>query len=522
MKKTLIYFFTVVALIISTTVIAFGANYYDLNGTAYQKYASELSNRGIISGYPDGQFKPNNNITRAEFATMVAKMDGVNNTAQYNSSFNDMEGYSWAKGYIGYCASKGILKGDGKGNVMPAQNITLGEAVTMVVRALGYEKDIQTGYAWPQNYINVATKYSLLNNVPSYLNDTVLTRGDVSIMLYNSVSPSNTVIANNEVNVNSNNNITINDNSVTDNSVKTNITINITEPKINSDTKNISTLEADKEKLQEYINECNLNKQKLQIKLDQYEDKLKEAKANLEAVKQQKTVRVYHADQGWVYEADQNAVKKCEEQVTYYEGYVKQYQLLIEEWNSKIASAEKKIAQLEKQIDELKGNTNNNQPNKDSDKPSKVIKGYGVINEKNTGSNNDGDKVFYVVGYMDGKELDALTDDQSSFNSWKVPTKSGDNWYLYEIGVNSKNVIVSTDKISADINKETIKDADNRLSVVIPSGKRYALSSKATIYQVTDDGYSVYSGKLKAGDCISLYETDSSEDGYDIVIFSRP
>lgn len=526
MKKTFTYFLSVVVLIIMTTSISSAGSYYDLNGTAYQDYAKELSQRGIISGYPDGEFKPNNNITRAEFATMIAKMNGVDNASQYNSSFKDMDGYSWAKGYISYCANKGIMQGDGKGNVMPGQNITFGEAVTMVVRALGYENQVQTfGYGWPQNYINVASNYNLLSNIPSYLNNTALTRGDVSIMLYNSVSPSNTVIANNNVNVNSNNNITINDNSVTDNSVNTNITINVTEPKTNSNAKNISALEEDKEKLQEYINECNLNKKKVQITLEQYETKLEEAKANLQVVKQQKTVRLYTAEEGWIWVADQNAVKKCEERVAYYERYVREYQILVDGWNNKISSAEKQIAKIEKQIAELKGEKEDDkQPNKEDDKPAKVTKGYAVLNEKNKTSNDDGDKVWNIIGYLDGKGLNLLTDeaDSSYFNGWKAPKANGDNWYLYEIGVNSKDVIVSADKIGADINKETVKDADGKKSVIL-SDNRYALASKVVIYQITsDDEYRAYSGKLKAGDIVSLYEVDSSEDGYDVVIFYRP
>lgn len=525
MKKFFSYFFVIGILSIMTTTIAFAGSYYDLNGTAYQEYANELSNRGIISGYPDGQFKPNNNITRAEFAAMVAKMNGVNNFSQYNSNFADMDGYGWANGYISYCANKGIMQGDGKGNAMPGKNISYGEAVTMLVRSVGYESEVETfGYAWPQNYINVATKYNLLNNVPSYLNNTALTRGDVSIMLYNSISPSNTVIANNEVNVNSNNNITINDNSVTDNSVNTNITINVTEPKTNNNDSSIVALKADKEKLQEYINECNLNKQKVQIKLEQYERKLQEAKTNLEAIKQQKIIRVYHAGQGWIWEADQNAVKRCEEQVLYYESYVKEYRILVEEWDSKITSAEKKITKIEKQIAELKGEYKDNiPPVKDDNKPSKITISYAVLNERNLYANEDYDKVWQCIGFKDGLTLKALTDDNSLLKGWKAPRENGDNWYLYEIGTNSKDVIISSNRIGADINQETVKGADGRKSVVVPSGKRYAIASKAIIYQVTDGGeYSVYTGGLKTGDIISLYEVDDNEDGYDIVIFSRP
>ncbi|MFV0518374.1 MAG: S-layer homology domain-containing protein [Aminipila sp.] len=529
MKKIIKYGFMIACLIVLTTTIAFAGSYYDLNGTVYQNYAKELSERGIISGYSDGQFKPLNNITRAEFATIIAKMNGVKNVSQYNSDFTDMSGYGWANGYVGYCASKGILQGDGKGNVMPGKKISYGEAVTMLVRASGYEGEVKTfGYAWPQNYIKVAQEHNLLNNLTT-LNDsnTSVTRGDVSIMVYNTVVPqTNTVIAENIVSVNGNNNTVVNDNSTT-----TNININITEPKVSIDSSaTIKSLKADKEALEAYINECNLYKKKVQTTLESYENKLKESKDNLETVKQQKTVKVYNSDSSWVWQPDQNAIKKCEEQVSSYEKYVEEYKLLIKSLGNKIASAEKKIKLIEDQISKLnETSVNKENQNSSNQQDGKVItksetekksEAYAVFNEVNKNVNDEDDKVQGCVGFANGKRINTLTDDSRDVSGYSEPTMKGQNWDVYKITIDSKGIILEANKVGADTSQMTVEVANSRNSIIV-DGNTYTLASNVIIYEVEDDEFKMYNGGIKKGDLVQLYETGGSS-GYDIVIFARP
>ena len=62
--------------------------------------------------------------------------------------------------------------------------------------------------------------------------------------------------------------------------------------------------------------------------------------------------------------------------------------------------------------------------------------------------------------------------------------------------------------------------ADKRNSVII-DGTRYALSDKVVIYRVDSGEYKVYTGDLKDGDAVALYEIDDDADGYDVVVFGR-
>ncbi|QHI72713.1 stalk domain-containing protein [Aminipila terrae] len=151
--------------------------------------------------------------------------------------------------------------------------------------------------------------------------------------------------------------------------------------------------------------------------------------------------------------------------------------------------------------------------------------GYAVINECMKDANSDGDKVQHVVGFLEGRKLDAATSERNTVNGWKEPVLSGNgfnNAALYKMSVNSIDVIATAEKVSPNVDQAAVEKADKRNSVTI-AGKTYNLSSSVIVYQVTkDDEYRIYTGDIKDNDIVQLYETDSSKDGYDIVICSRP
>ena len=82
----------------------------------YANAIDTLTGLGIINGYPDGSFKPTQNVTRAEAAKMIAVMmlgeNGVDKMPAGTGNFTDVESSAkWAKQAISFCASKGIIKG---------------------------------------------------------------------------------------------------------------------------------------------------------------------------------------------------------------------------------------------------------------------------------------------------------------------------------------------------------------------------------------------------------------------------
>ena len=121
-------------------------------GQWFNPAISTLSNAGIISGYPDGTFKPNGYITRAEFATIAVRFFEV----QYDGKdlFPDISTH-WAKDYINQAGSAGLVNGYPDGTFGPNKNITRAEAVTLVNRTLDRHPDqehfLSDMLVWPDN-----------------------------------------------------------------------------------------------------------------------------------------------------------------------------------------------------------------------------------------------------------------------------------------------------------------------------------------------------------------------------------
>lgn len=107
-------------------------SFTDVKSTRWSNTAiSTLSNAGIINGYADGSFKPGNYITRAEMANIVAKFSSL----QGGISFTDTSNH-WAAESIRVAAQEGWVTGYKDGSFKPNQNITRAEVVTIINRML--------------------------------------------------------------------------------------------------------------------------------------------------------------------------------------------------------------------------------------------------------------------------------------------------------------------------------------------------------------------------------------------------
>ena len=102
------------------------------SGDWFNNAVSTLSNAGIISGYPDGTFRPNAPITRAEMAKVIALFAKLDKS---EDRFNDIAGH-WAEAYIKLAAGNGWIAGYPDGSFKPQQNITRAETMTMINRVL--------------------------------------------------------------------------------------------------------------------------------------------------------------------------------------------------------------------------------------------------------------------------------------------------------------------------------------------------------------------------------------------------
>ncbi len=143
----------------------------------------------IINGYPDGTFKPGQQITRAEFAKVIVNAVGVGKAAEYAAGvtqFKDVPADFWAAGYIKVASDMGIVNGRGNGIFDPQANVTYAESITMIVRALGYEPKAKALGGYPGGYIAIAAEKEITDGV-NVVNTLAATRGDVALMLDNSL-----------------------------------------------------------------------------------------------------------------------------------------------------------------------------------------------------------------------------------------------------------------------------------------------------------------------------------------------
>ena len=174
MRKVLSYVL-ILALVLSSFSMAFAGSatelktLSDVEGNANQEAIEVAYDLGIVTGNPDGTFQPTKAVTRAEFAAMITRALAIPESAlagYAKTNFKDTAGYTWAVPYLAFCNSKGIMLGDGQGNAMPGKTITTNEAITMILRALGYTNNSsELVGVWPSNYVTKAQELNLYEDV---------------------------------------------------------------------------------------------------------------------------------------------------------------------------------------------------------------------------------------------------------------------------------------------------------------------------------------------------------------------
>ena len=136
-------------------------------GTYVSEAVTVLSNLGILNGYEDGSFKPEATVTRAEMAKIVCETLGYDNMGTSKTLFDDVSPKHWADGYISTAYGLGIINGYGDGKFGPEDTVTYEQAVKMVVCALGYEPMAANKGGWPAGYTSVAANIGLTKGMSS-------------------------------------------------------------------------------------------------------------------------------------------------------------------------------------------------------------------------------------------------------------------------------------------------------------------------------------------------------------------
>jgi len=160
----------------------------DVAGTVYEEAATVLGALGIMIG-DEGGFRPNDTVTRAEFAKIAVHALGLEDVAESSkgaTKFPDVGIDHWANGYINIATAQKIVVGHDTGLFAPEDVITYQEAVTILVRVLGHEPaalskgGYPTGYLVTGNNIGLTKKASVASNAGA-------SRGITAQLTYNAL-----------------------------------------------------------------------------------------------------------------------------------------------------------------------------------------------------------------------------------------------------------------------------------------------------------------------------------------------
>lgn len=175
-----------VIMLISIPAIGIEASFVDINdeNVPLAQAVDFLLESGITKGVSETEFGENQNVTRQQMAAFIyrAKNNGDSpEGGENNTPFTDLDDSTFYS-MISWANENGIIKGVSATEFEPNGGITLQDAYTMLIRALGHEKD--TSFTYPDDYISKALEIGLDKNINASLTSK-LKRGEVAIVLHN-------------------------------------------------------------------------------------------------------------------------------------------------------------------------------------------------------------------------------------------------------------------------------------------------------------------------------------------------
>jgi len=169
------------------------------NGDWFKNNVEVMASKGIVKGYEDGSFKPQDKITRAEFAALLVRSFNLTDSTAVNS-FNDVKSDDWFVGDVAAAAKSGIVAGLGNGTFAPRENISRQDMAVMISRALKVVKNKKTEVsgaqvtftdassidAYAQSDVAAAAKYEIIKGLPGgdFAPKNDATRAEASTMIF--------------------------------------------------------------------------------------------------------------------------------------------------------------------------------------------------------------------------------------------------------------------------------------------------------------------------------------------------
>ena len=191
MKK--IYIISICVLVVlACTIFAFSATFSDVPSDAYYADAAErMAEKGILSGFGDGRFYGDWELTRAQFAALACKLLGKVDEAVAlagETPFADVPETHWSTGYVNYAVANKIINGDGDGNFRPDDSVKYEEAIKVIICVLYPDNNITVDPTdWSKNFISEAEKIGLTDNLIGKKGE-FMKRSDIAVIADKAVS----------------------------------------------------------------------------------------------------------------------------------------------------------------------------------------------------------------------------------------------------------------------------------------------------------------------------------------------
>ena len=185
MKKRIVSIALAVIVLLTSSAFAYtDVPSYDAGFEAI----SMVTNLGLMEGFEDGSFRPDDTLTRAEIAKIfdrILDIDPVPGISPFNDIPEDTEGW------INASYANGVINGRGDGSFYPDDPATYEEAIKMIVCALGYEPEARIkgdlyGGTWCAGYLFVASANKIMNGVGGKVG-TPVTRRQLAMLLNNAL-----------------------------------------------------------------------------------------------------------------------------------------------------------------------------------------------------------------------------------------------------------------------------------------------------------------------------------------------
>ncbi|AFY73060.1 putative S-layer protein [Synechococcus sp. PCC 7502] len=191
---------TLGALMYVPQVLAQSSNFNDIRGYWAEQYVTSLADRSIIGGFPDGTFKPSADITRAQFAAIAVKAFNLSSSSN-NSNFNDVSPNYWASSAISAVSNSGLVTGFPDGTFRPEDRITRAQALVILAKALGNRfspnpnelnrySDRDAVPDWAADSVSKAASARIIANFPDSSRiapNNLATRGEVAALIYQTI-----------------------------------------------------------------------------------------------------------------------------------------------------------------------------------------------------------------------------------------------------------------------------------------------------------------------------------------------